>query len=147
LSLKPSLTSLARAALGLLAAATAACHGEREEALRAEAGRVAEAVRKLREAPNPAKPPLRKALDATSCTTEDTCGLKKSCANAYALQERALEGLAAVRHATTGASAAEPVPSAAAALLSDVTANLERAKTLSKDCADLEGAVRRKYSL
>jgi hypothetical protein len=115
--------------------------------LRAEAGRVAEAVRKLREAPNPEKAPLRKALEATACTADDICGLKKSCADAYALQEHALEGLSAVRHATTGAPAAEPVPSAAAALLSEVTASLERAKTLAKTCADREGEMRRKYSL
>jgi len=115
--------------------------------LRAEAGRVAEAVRKLREAPNPEKAPLRKALEATVCTADDTCGLKKSCAGAYALQERALDGLAAVRHATSGASAAEPLPSSAAVLLSEVTASLERAKAQAKGCADLEGTVRRKYSL
>lgn len=104
-------------------------------------------MRKLREAGNAEKAPLRKALEATACTADDTCGLKKSCAEAYALQERALEGLSAVRHATSGASGAEPVPSAAAALLRDVTANLERAKTLAKGCADLEGTLRRKYSL
>jgi hypothetical protein len=104
-------------------------------------------VRKLRETPNPEKAPLRKALEATACTADDTCGLKKSCGEAYALQERALDGLAAVRHATAGASAAEPVPSAAAALLSEVTEKLEHAKTLSKTCADQEGAMRRKYAL
>jgi len=104
-------------------------------------------VRKLREASNPEKPPLRKALEATACTVDDTCGLKKSCTEAYALQERALEGLSAVRHATAGTSVAEPVPSAAAALLTNVEATLERAKTQAKECADLEGVVRRKYSL
>jgi hypothetical protein len=123
------------------------CRGERDQELRAEAGRIAEAVRRLREAANPEKPPLRKALEATACTADDTCELKNSCAEAYALQERALEGISAVRRATTGASATEPVPNAAALLLSDVTTNLERSKTLAKSCADSEGAMRRKYGL
>jgi hypothetical protein len=136
-----------RVVIGFFASVSVACHGEREEALRAEAGRVAEAVRKLREAPNPEKAPLRRALEAISCTADDTCGLKKSCSDAYALQERALDGLGAVRHATAGASAAEPVPNPAVTLLSEVTAGLERAKERAKECADLEGTVRRKYSL
>ena len=144
------MTALTRIALGVLTAASVAsvaCHGERDEEVRAEAGRVAEAVRKLREAPNAEKAPLRKALEATVCTEADTCGLRKSCAEAYVMQERALEGVSAVRHATSGASAAEPVASSAAALLSEVTAGLERAKTLAKGCADQEAALRRKYSL
>jgi hypothetical protein len=133
--------------LCLFAAAPVSCRTESTEARRAEAGRVAEATRKVREAPNRERAPLLKALEATACLTDDVCALKKRCADAYELQERALEGISAVRRATTGASAAEPVPSGATELLSNVTADLERAKTLAKECADMEGAVRRRYSL
>lgn len=147
MSPKPRRKTLTRVALGVSTIVSVACHGERRQELRAEAGRISEAVRKVREASNPEKAPLRKALEATACSADDTCSLKKSCANAYGLQERALDGLSAVKRATTGASAAEPVPSSAATLLSEVTAELERAKTLAKSCADLEGELRRKYSL
>jgi len=123
------------------------CRGEKDEARRAEAGRITEAVRKLREAPNRAKEPFLLALRSTSCATDDGCELKKTCTDAYLLEQQALDGISAVRRETTGGAPAEPVPSAAAALLSRVTLDLERAKTLAKNCADLEGAARRKYSL
>lgn len=133
--------------MGLLCLVSVACRGESEQARRADVARVAEAVRKLRDAPNPAKEPLLKALQSTPCSADDACGLRQTCSDAYSLQARTMEGLSAVRHATTHASEAEPVPSGAAALLSEVVTNLQKAKIAAQNCADREGELRRKYRL
>ena len=131
----------------LAALAAAGCHGERDEARRADVARVGEAVRKLREAPNAEKDPLLKALRGIPCSNGDACDLRRTCVDAYALEERALDSLKTVRRATASASEAEPVPSAAATLLSEASRDLERAKDMATACADQEGALRRKYSL
>ncbi len=134
-----------RVAAWLACASTVACHRESDEARRSEVARVAEAARKLREAPNPAKDPLLKALKSTACTADDACGLKETCSAAYSLQARAMDGLAAVRRAATHTT--EPVPSGAAALLSEVETDLQRAKVEAQHCSDREGELRRKYRL
>lgn len=126
---------------------SAACRGEADQAKRSDVARMAEAVRKLREAPNHGRAPLLQALKHTECSAGDACALKQACTEAYALQEHALAGISAVHRETVGGAPAEPVPSAAAALLTEVTADLEKAKELAQSCADLEGSMRRKYSL
>ncbi|HVU05677.1 MAG TPA: hypothetical protein VHE30_28205 [Polyangiaceae bacterium] len=128
-------------ALSLLASA---CHGERDQAVRSEAGRVAEAVRKLREADGAAKRPLLVALEHETCTAEDVCALRKTCADAYTLQVTALESVAAVRHANEDG---KPLPPEAMALLAEASAKLEASNAATKTCADVEGAARRKHGL
>lgn len=124
--------------------AVVACHGEAAEARRAEAGRIAEAVRALRAAPNDAKRPLLRLLHDAPCSAADLCGLRKSCEDAYGLELSALDGISAVRRAVRTADA---VPPEAAQLLTRSEGDLRRAAELTKACADNEGEARRRYSL
>lgn len=121
-----------------------ACHGEAAEGRRAEAGRIAEAVRALRAAAPEEKRPLLKSLGETLCSAEDLCALRKTCEEAYELELSANDGIAAVRHS---AQADDPVPKEAAALLGQVEGILRRAVELTKTCADREAETRRRYSL
>jgi hypothetical protein len=121
-----------------------ACHGEADEARRADVARVSEAVRKLREAPNDAKRPLLLALQQTPCTGDDACTLRKSCSDAYDREVSAVEGIAAVRHATQSTG---PVPPEATELLARSASEMKRAVLLTKGCADLEAATKRRYSI
>jgi hypothetical protein len=120
-----------------------ACHGEAVEARRAEAGRIAEAVRVLRVAAPEEKRPLLKSLGEIRCSAEDLCALRKSCQDAYALELSATDGIAAVRHAVREP---DPVPTEAAALLAQSEGELRRAVDLTKACADSEAETRRRYS-
>jgi hypothetical protein len=121
-----------------------ACHGEADEARRAEAGRIAEAVRALRAASNDGKRPFLRSLHDLACSTEDLCRLKRSCQEAYELELSALDGISAVRRAVRGV---DPIPPEAAELLTKSEGNLKRAAELTKACVESEGAVRRRYSL
>jgi hypothetical protein len=120
-----------------------ACHGEAAEARRAEAARIAEAVRALRAAPEDEKRLLLKSLGETRCSAEDLCALRKSCEDAYALELSATDGIAAVRHAVR---AADPVPKEATVLLAQSEGELRRAVELTSTCADREAETRRRYS-
>jgi hypothetical protein len=120
-------------------------HGESAEAVRAEAGQVARAVRTLRDAPNEAKAPLLDALSATPCSANDVCAARDACAAAYGIQVQALENLHAVRRAATGST--DPVPSAAVDVLARAESDLRRAADQEKACADLEAALTKKYGL
>lgn len=131
---------MATAALG----AAPACHGEKDESRRAEAGRIAEAVRVLREAPNDGKRPLLKSLREVVCSADDLCELKRSCADAYELELTAFDGISAVRRTVRGT---DPIPPEAAPLLMKSESNLKRAADLTRACAESEGATRRRYSL
>ena len=133
---------VASAALG----AVQACHGhgEADESRRAEAGRIAEAVRVLRAAPNDGKRPFLKSLREVGCTAEELCALKQSCADAYELEVTAFDGISAVRRSVRGA---DPVAPDAIELLTKSEANLKRARDLTRACVESEGAVRRRYSL
>ena len=118
---------------------------EKGEAARAEAGRVAHQVKTLRDADNVQKPVLLKALDQIPCTTPEICSVKKTCSDAYTLQENALTALSTVRHSVQGL-----VPGTdqeEALLLSEAEASLGRAKELATKCADAEAALRRRYHL
>ena len=122
-----------------------ACHGEGDQAARSEAGALARGVQVLRDAPNDAKRPFLSALEALPCSAADRCDLKKGCDAAYSLQVQAWDAIAAVRAATRDSTAV--VPPEAALLLSRSSADLARASALAKECADLEGAARRRYAL
>jgi hypothetical protein len=134
-----------RRALGLGALAFVACHGEADEAHRAEAGRVARAVQSLRDAPNDEKRARLVALRQQPCTVEDVCALRDTCVTAYSLEVEALDSIAAVRRATREPSA--PVPPGAGELLARAETEMHRAEGLTKSCADLEGAARRTHRL
>ena len=121
-----------------------ACHGESVEARRSEAGHIAEAVRVLRAASSTDRRPLLKALEDARCTGVDLCDLKKTCVEAYSLEQSALDGLSAVRHSVEGT---DPVPTEATALLARSESDLRRAAELGRACADREGEARRRYSL
>jgi hypothetical protein len=121
-----------------------ACQAEIDEAGRAEAGQVAHQVELLRNAPNGAKGALRKALDQLACTRPDICKLRRTCSDAYALQEQALAAIASVQSAV---AAPGEVPPGASIVLARAEADLARAKRWALECADLEGAARRKYRL
>jgi hypothetical protein len=127
-----------------LSVVAVACHGERDQAIRGEAGKVAEAVRKLREADGAAKRPLLVALQHEACTTEDVCTLRKTCDDAYTLQVTALESVSAVRHANQDG---KDLPADAVTLLGEASAKLAASNSATKTCADAEGELRRKYRL
>jgi len=131
-------------ALVVSLSSVAACHGEREEARRAEAGRIAHAVEALRNAPNEAKRPLLSALERESCSSNDVCAVKKDCTTAYSATLDALDALAAVRHAARDPG---PLPSNVAVLLTRTEADLRRAQDLATKCADAEAALRRSHHL
>jgi len=127
----------------IAALVSVACHGEADEARRADVGRVSEAVRKLREAPNEAKRPLLLALQQTPCAADDAVTLRKSCSDAYEPLLAALDDIGAVRFAMqSGASKAVDVT-----LLQRSESRLKEAEMLTKACADLEGAMKRRYSI
>jgi hypothetical protein len=130
----------------LCAASTAlawACHGEADEARRVEAGRIARAVHTLRVAPNDAKRPLFAALKSEKCSFDEACTFQSTCVSAYQLELDALDSIAAVRREMDGPI----VTPESVKLLAQAETGLTRAKELSKTCADLEGALRRKYNL
>ncbi len=132
-------------AIAALSAAFCACKTEKDEAARAEAGRVAHQVDQLRDAPNAAKPPFLKELEQLACVTPDVCALKQACVDAYTVQKHALDAIASVRHAAeqTGSE----IPEGAALVLSQAEAELARARALATQCADKEAAARRSYGL
>ena len=130
-------------ALAVLCVAVS-CRTEADEAARAEAGQVAHQVELLRAAPNAAKPPLRKGLDQLACTRPDLCKLRRTCSDAYALQEQALAAIASVQNAL---AVPGDVPQGASIVLARAEADLARAKRWAVECADLEGEIRRRYRL
>ncbi len=124
----------------------AACHGEAEQAHRTEAGRVAHAVESLRNAPNAKKAPYLASLERTPCSVPDVCELKRACVGAYQRQLAALAGVQAVRHALA-ADAAPALAASAAGQLDSAQKDLGAARHDTEHCADLQGAVTRRYGL
>jgi hypothetical protein len=127
-----------------LALVSAGCRSESVEARRGEAAGVARAVEALRQAPNAEKAPFLKALKAVPCDAGDVCTLKKACVDAYVLEQTALDAVSAVRARTR---TADGLNSDAVDLLANAEHDLGRSRELTKACADLEGAARRKYRL
>ncbi len=121
-----------------------ACHGERAEARRGEAGRVTHATEALRWAPHDGKRPFLEALKGLECSGSDLCALKKTCTDAYTLLVEIEDELGAVRRATADARAPAP---RAAALLAETEAKLHRSAELARRCADAEAVVRSRYGL
>jgi hypothetical protein len=139
----PLRAKLARWMCAVSTALAWACHGEADEARRAEAGRIARAVQTLRSAPNDAKRPPFAALKSEKCSFEDACTFQNTCVSAYQFELDALDSIAAVRREMDGPI----VTPESAKVLAQAETGLTRAKELSKTCADLEGALRRRYRL
>jgi len=140
---KPSAFLVAAIALVVTALG---CKGEREQAERAEAGRIAHAIAALRDAPNEAKPPRIAALDSEKCTSEALCELKRVCVDAYRTHVRGLEAarIAARALDSDGESQARE---RIAELVAASERDLVRARELVRRCSDLESEVVRRFGL
>lgn len=135
--------SLVPLAAALLATA-GGCRSPEARALEAESSRLGRAIDALRDAPNDAKLPLVRALEAEPCSHPDACGLKALCVRAYRLH---VDGLAASERAR--ALLAEPdggdvAALAAAGALREAEDALARASTLTNDCTARQGELRRR---
>jgi hypothetical protein len=127
-------------------ALTLGCKGEREQAERAEAGRITHAIAALREAENEAKPPRIAALDREKCTSEKLCEMKRVCIDAYRLHVRAIDGSRVAGRALEadgGSEAGQRIAELVAASERD----LLRARELVQRCNDLEAEVTRQFGL
>jgi len=138
------LRAFVAASLLVVSAALPACKTEKDEAARAEAGRVAHQIDLLRAADTDAKPAQRKALDRAPCTVADVCAVKQSCSDAYAVRERAMELLATVQHAIGQAG---DLPQGVSLALSQAEADVKRSGTLTLQCARQEVAMTERYKL
>jgi hypothetical protein len=126
------------------ASAAAACHGDRAQAARSEAGEIARAVQMIRDAPNDGKRVLLPQLREMTCTAPDRCTLKLVCAGAYGEQIAALDELEVLRVAARDGG---DLPPQASLLSNRATLELAQAKQLAEQCVDLEGDARRRYAL
>jgi hypothetical protein len=122
----------------------AACNeaGDHEAAM--QAGRLVHAVRQLRDAPPDNKGAPLSALRTLECDG-DRCELKSTCVEAYELHVRGIQRLAAARHALDGT--ADPLSRKAAETLDDAEQDLQRSAELTKQCADVQGEITRRYRL
>lgn len=119
------------------------CRSQEARALEAEAARIGRAVDALRDAPNEAKSPLLRALDAEACENPDTCGLKALCSRAYARHVEGLDKSARVKTLLAPDAGADRTQ-AAAALLREAESALGEAQRLTEDCAAKQGELRRR---
>jgi hypothetical protein len=126
-----------------LAAFGGACRSQEARALEVESARIGRAVDALRDAPNPAKAPLLKALEAEACTLKAACELKALCARAYT---RHLESLASSERAKLLLGDPEggtDATLAAASALNQAEAEQAEAGKLTEACAAKQGELRR----
>jgi hypothetical protein len=133
-------------AIFALSSCAAGCKGEREQAERAEAGRIAHAIAALREADNDAKPPRIAALDREECTSQEICELKRACVEAYRLHVRGLEA-SRVASRALDSDAGSQSGQRIAELVSASERDLVRARELVQRCSDLESAAARRFGL
>ncbi len=124
------------------------CPGEAAQQSRGEAGRMAHAVRSLREADNPAKRPLLEALARSKCKEPLVCELQQTCVAAYRSHLDGLDKSDGVRRsldAVDGGAARR-----SAELLTELDAAeelLRNARQGTERCAELEGKLRRRDKL
>ena len=120
--------------------------GGAERAAKAEAAAIVRAVAIVRAAPNEAKAPLLPGLKGAVCSDPEVCELKKVCVTAYERHQSAIDLTAQVRaRLDSGADAGEAQK--LVVLLVDAERKLAESRTLSDDCAEREGAVRRRFKL
>jgi hypothetical protein len=129
--------------LVLSALALCGCRSQEARALEAEAARLGRAIDALRDAPNEAKAPLLRALEAEACDNSDTCGLKALCSRAYSRHVEGLDKSARVK-SLLAADAGTEQAQAAAALLKEAESALAEAAQLTEECAAKQGELRRR---
>jgi hypothetical protein len=122
------------------------CKGEREQAERAEAGRLTHAIAALRDAPNEAKPPRIAALDREKCTSEALCEMKRVCVDAYRLHVRGLEA-SRVASRALDADGGSQAGRGIAELVAASERDLVRAREQVQRCSDLESEAARRFGL
>ena len=135
-------------AVALLLLLCAGCPGEVAQQGRGEAGRVAHAVRSLREAHNRAKRPRLEELERLKCKDAAVCDLQQTCVTAYRSHLQGVDKSEGVRRNLDApdASAVERATELLAEL--DTAEELLRgARTGTERCAELEGKLRRKHKL
>ena len=120
------------------------CSGAREQQRRAEAGRLGRAIDALREAPNPEKRPLLRALESEPCSAAELCALKQTCVDAYARHLNALDGVQASRRALEDREP-ETDSRRVAELVAASERELAEARRLGERCAELRGEAQRRY--
>lgn len=132
----------------LLLLLCAGCPGEVAQQNRGEAGRVAHAVRELREADNAAKRPRLDALLRLKCKEPAVCELQQTCVAAYRSHVDGFDKSEGVRRSL------DAVDASAAARSADLLADLDAAEELLRmarhgtaRCAELEGKLRRQHNL
>lgn len=123
----------------------AACGGAEREA-KAEADRVLRAVARLREAPNEAKAELLPELSRLSCKDAEVCEALKVCTAAYERHVRAIETTARVKRRLDADAGPADAPELAA-LLGEAERELGQSRAMADRCAELEGALRRRFKL
>jgi hypothetical protein len=130
---------------GLALALACACGG-RERAAKAEAAGIVRAVAALRAAPNAAKATLLPGLEGVGCSDAQVCETKRVCVAAYEKQGRALELTDRARtRLDTGVDASHAAE--LNALLGEAERELQKSRALADQCAELEGALRRRFEL
>jgi hypothetical protein len=121
----------------------------RQPETKVEVDRVLFAVDSLRKAENDEKAELLTVLEGLSVESDEAKNIKKMCADAYGLHVSTLAELRAIKSGLSarGASPSAHPSFAALGQLKGAEAQLERARELTRRCADVEGELRRKYGL
>ena len=118
------------------------CPGGRAGELAGEALRLSEAVRSLRDAPNPDKRPWLERLAETPCTSADLCELRATCLAGYRQHGAAFSRVEALSRTLDASQADQTARSLANAQL-----ELEAAHERVTECARVEAEIRTKYRL
>ncbi len=122
---------------------SAGCDDEARAAQRAEAERIVQAVRALRDADSDSKAAHLEKLKGQACQLPKLCGLRDLCSEAYTLHQRGLEAtrVAADKLSSDGGL------SSAARHVALAKKTLADARVQTRRCADREGKVVREFKL
>jgi hypothetical protein len=107
---------------------------------RSEAAQLSHAVDALRNADNAAKAPHLRSLRETACNEPDVCAVRSTCVAGYELHLGALSAMSGAQAVLSDAG-----PDAAARVLDQAKADLERAHGLTERCTEVQGEMVRKY--
>jgi hypothetical protein len=122
----------------------AACRTQQSRALEAESARLGRAIDALRDAPNPAKAPLLRALESEPCEQAAACELKALCVRAYTRHVDSLVASERARTLLATPGGGSEATLAAASAVNQAEAALVEAQKLTGDCTAAQGALRRK---
>jgi hypothetical protein len=121
--------------------ACAACKSDAERAHQGQVARLAEHIERLRLADNREKRGPLQALAAVPCPDAEACALQDLCLRGYRLHQDALDAIAALERQSKSDS---PPPADVGQRLAKAQSDLDRAKTLTEDCADQQVRILRK---